>query len=117
MRTVPTKWVAVGIAVVALLLAGVVSYYASGSPDGLTKVSEDKGFASTEKAHGTADGPFAGYAAKDVDNDRLSGGLAGVVGVLVVLGLGTGLAYAVRRRSRDEQQGQPEDEPVDEPVG
>lgn len=107
MRTISTKWVLLGVALAALVLAGVVSYYASGSPDGLTKVSEDEGFASTETEHGTADGPLAGYAAKDVGNDRLAGGIAGVVGVLVVAGLGTGLTFAVRRRDargRDEQR-------------
>ena len=43
-----------GILVVALLLAGVVSFYAASSPDGLTKVSLDKGFADTEEDHGAA---------------------------------------------------------------
>ncbi|WP_197025859.1 PDGLE domain-containing protein [Nocardioides sp. URHA0020] len=100
MRTIATKWVALGILLAALLLAGGVSYYASSQPDGLTRVSQDKGFASTQKDHRAADSPLAGYAAKDVDNRRLSGGLAGVVGVVVVLALGTGLAYVVRRRDR-----------------
>jgi cobalt/nickel transport protein len=98
MRNVSTKWVVLGIAAVALVLAGVVSFYASSSPDGLTKVSEDKGFASTETDHGAKDSPLAGYAAEDVDDDRLATGIAGVVGVLVVAGLGTGLVYVVRRR-------------------
>lgn len=98
MKTVSTRWVVVGIAVAALVLAGIVSYYASGDPDGLTKVSQDKGFADTEKDHGAKDSPFAGYATEHVDNARLSGGLAGVVGVVVVLALGSGLAYVVRRR-------------------
>jgi uncharacterized protein HemX len=97
-KNVSTKWVVLGIAAVALVLAGVVSYYASSSPDGLTKVSEDKGFASTETDHGAKDSPLAGYSAKDVGNERLSGGIAGIVGVLVVAGLGTGLVYVVRRR-------------------
>ena len=98
MKNVSTKWVVLGVAAVALVLAGVVSFYASSSPDGLTKVSQDKGFASTETDHGAQDSPFAGYAAKDVDNDRLATGVAGVVGVLVVAGLGSGLVYVVRRR-------------------
>lgn len=101
MKRVSTWWVALGIAVVALILAGVVSFYASGSPDGLTKVSQDSGFADTETDHGSADSPLAGYAAKDVDNDRLSGGLAGVIGVGVVLALSTGLIYVVRRRDHE----------------
>lgn len=95
------KWIVLGVAAVALVLAGVVSYYASGDPDGLTKVSEDKGFADTETEHGAADSPLAGYSTKDVDNERLSGGIAGVAGVVVVLALGTGVAYAVRRREHE----------------
>jgi cobalt/nickel transport protein len=98
MRTISTKWVALAILAVALVLAGVVSYYASSSPDGLNRVAQDTGISSTEKHHATADGPLAGYSAKDVDNQRLSGGLAGVVGVVVVLALAGGLALVVRRR-------------------
>ena len=60
-------------------------------------------FSSSETDHGTKDGPFAGYATKGVDNGRLSGGLAGVVGVLVVLGLAGGVAFAVRRRPERER--------------
>ena len=84
MSKVSTKWLLLGIAVVALLLAGVVSRFASGDPDGLTKVSEDKGFAHTEKPRDSLIGDY--------------GSLTGVVGVLVVLGVAGGVAYAVRRR-------------------
>lgn len=101
MSTVRTRWVLLGIGVVALLLAGVVSFYAASSPDGLTKVSQDEGFASTETEHGAADGPFAGYTTRDVDNARLSGGLAGVVGVVVVLVIASGVVLLVRRRHRE----------------
>ena len=93
-----TKVVALGIVVVALLLAGIVSFYAASTPDGLTKVSDEQGFAETETDHATADSPFAGYGASFVGDDRASVGVAGVVGVLVVLGLGTGVTYLVRRR-------------------
>ena len=37
---------------------------------------------------------------RGVGDDRLSTGLAGVLGVGVVLLLGTGLTYVVRRRAR-----------------
>lgn len=96
-RGVATKWVAVVAVLVALLLAGVVSFYASSSPDGLERVAMDKGFSDTEADHAAADGPFAGYATSWIDNERLSGGLAGVVGVVVVLVLTGGLARVVRR--------------------
>ncbi len=88
--TVSAKALAAGLLLVALLLAGVVSRFASDDPDGLTKVSEDHGFADTEK---TNDSPLGGY-----------GALTGVLGVLVVLGLTGGLAYAVRRRQPSDDR-------------
>lgn len=103
--TAPTKaprfsvrTVLAGGLLISLVLAGIVSFYAASTPDGLTKVSQDEGFADSEKEHAAGDGPFAGYGSSFIDDDRLSGGLAGVVGVVVVLGIGTGLAYLVARR-------------------
>lgn len=101
-RRVSHRAVAAGILLVALVLAGFVSYYAASSPDGLTKVSQDEGFADTEKTHAADDGPFAGYGASFVHDDRLSGGVAGVVGVVVVLGLAGGLTMLLRRRTPAE---------------
>jgi len=98
-KRVPFRWVAVGIAVVALLLAGVVSYYASANPDGLEYVAGKTGFLDSASEHGAADGPLADYGTKGVDDERLSGGLAGVIGTVVVLVLAGGLALVVRRRS------------------
>ena len=98
-KRVPFRWVALGIAVVALLLAGVVSYYASANPDGLEYVAGKTGFLDNASEHGAADGPLADYGTKGVDNARLSGGLAGVIGTVVVLVLAGGLALVVRRRS------------------
>jgi cobalt/nickel transport protein len=83
----------------ALLLAGAVSAYASSEPDGLNKVAEDKGFASAEREHALAGSPVAGYDVRGVDDDRVSTGLAGVIGVVVTFGLGTGLLVLVRRRA------------------
>lgn len=48
--------VLVGI-LVALVLAGGVSYYASGSPDGLNRVAADHGFDETAKDSPTGDPP------------------------------------------------------------
>jgi cobalt/nickel transport protein len=87
---------------VALLVAGVGSYYASAHPDGLSAVAEKTGISDREKESPVAGGPFAGYQTKGVDNDRLSGGLAGLTGALVVLALGGGLFWLVRRRPDDD---------------
>jgi hypothetical protein len=88
--------------VAALLIAGVGSYYASGHPDGLEYVAGETGFLDSAKDSATADSPFADYQTSGVDDSRLGGGLAGVVGVLTVLLLGGGLFWLLRRRSRDD---------------
>lgn len=93
--------VLVGV-VVALLLAGVASFYASSNPDGLEYVAEQTGFLDTADEGPNAEGPFADYTTEGVDDPRLSGGIAGVVGALVVLVLAGGLGYAVRRRGRSD---------------
>jgi cobalt/nickel transport protein len=83
---------------VALLLGGVASYYASSNPDGLEYVAEQTGFLDSADDHAAGDGPMADYAVRGVEDDRLSGGLAGVVGIGVTLLLAGGLALVVRRR-------------------
>jgi hypothetical protein len=83
---------------VALVLAGGVSFYASSSPDGLERVAEDHGFIETADEHAAADSPLADYQASGVEDSRLSTGAAGVAGALVVLVLAGGLTFALRRR-------------------
>ncbi len=87
---------------VALLLGGVVSFYASSHPDGLEYVAGRTGFLDSAGDHAADDGPMADYAVKGVEDDRLSGGLAGVIGIGVTLLLAGGIAYAVRRRTPHE---------------
>ena len=67
---------------VTLVLAGVVSFYASSNPDGLEKVAEDIGFIETAEEHTYADGALADYGVKGIDNERASVGIAGVIGVI-----------------------------------
>lgn len=84
--------------VAALALAGFVSFYASSSPDGLEKVAADKGIDQKVTEHAAADSPLADYGVKDVSDARLSGGLAGVIGVGATVVVGTGVFWTVRRR-------------------
>jgi hypothetical protein len=93
-------FIAAGL-VVALALAFFVSPEASSKPDGLNKVAIDKGFAGDEKAHALDDSPTAGYGVEGVDDERLSTGLAGIIGVGVTFGLGLALFWVIRR-SRGE---------------
>jgi cobalt/nickel transport protein len=94
-----------------VVLAGVVSSFASGSPDGLDSVARDgctfdsddnitggDCLAKREQDNQTADSPLADYGIRGIGNEYLSTGLAGVLGVLVTLGLGYGLFRLTRRR-------------------
>jgi hypothetical protein len=92
-------FIAVGL-VVAFGLAFFVSPEASSKPDGLNKVAIDKGFAGNEEAHALDDLPTAGYAVEGVDNERLSTGFAGILGVAAAFALGGGLLFVVRRARR-----------------
>lgn len=99
-RSTKKVW-ATGLAT-ALVLAGFVSYYASASPDGLEKVAADQGIDQNVKGHAAAGSPLADYSVKDIADARLSGGLAGVIGVGVTVVVGTGIFWTVRRRRADE---------------
>ena len=75
------RFVAAGL-LVTLLLAGVASGFASASPDGLEKVAEEQGFADEADDSALAASPVADYAVDGVEDERLSAGLAGVLGVV-----------------------------------
>ncbi|GAA1918244.1 energy-coupling factor ABC transporter permease [Streptomyces durmitorensis] len=84
--------------VTSLVLAGFVSFYASANPDGLEKVAHDKGIDKKAEEHATSDSPLADYGVKDITDSRLSGGLAGVIGVGVTVVAGSAVFWALRRR-------------------
>ena len=92
--------------IVALVIAGVGSSYASGHADGLERVAEQVGFVDRAESSPAADGPFAGYSTRGVDDERLGGGLAGVAGSLLVLVVAFGLFRALRRRDPSDEPAQ-----------
>ena len=67
---------------VTIGLAGIVSFYASSSPDGLEKVAEDVGFIETAKDHTLDNSALADYGVAGIENERLSVGIAGIIGVI-----------------------------------
>jgi cobalt/nickel transport protein len=104
-------FIAAGL-LVAVVLAGVVSNFASADPDGLDKTAlngctvdgngEITGgtcMAQQERDHQLGDSPLAGYGIRGIDNPYLSTGLSGVLGVLVTFAIGGGVFRLVRRRS------------------
>jgi cobalt/nickel transport protein len=95
-----TKKFYLGGAIVTLILAGVVSFYASSNPDGLEKVAEKIGFIETAKEHSISDSPLADYGVKGIENSRISVGAAGVIGVIVTGGVASVLFLALARKKR-----------------
>lgn len=91
----------------ALLVAGGLSYYASAHPDGLEHVAEQTGFLDSAEDSATSDSPLADYQAEGVDDERVGGAIAGVAGVLITLVLMGALAWAVRRRGTREAAPEP----------
>lgn len=106
-------WFLAGGLLVALLLAGVVSNFASSSPDGLDATAREgctfdaageitggTCMLQQEQAHQMKDSPFADYGIRGIQNSALSTGLAGVAGVLITFAIGAGGFWLVRRREQ-----------------
>jgi hypothetical protein len=87
-------WVAALL--VALLLA-LLSPLASPHPDGLERVAEDDGF--IDRAQEAPYEVIPDYLFPGIKDERLATIASGVVGTLVMFGLGSGLAWVLRRRS------------------
>jgi len=96
---------------VAFLLAGVVSGFASSSPDGLDRtalegctvdtagrITGGTCMAQKEHDHQLGGSPLAGYGIRGIDNPYLATGLSGVLGVAFTFAVGGGVFWLVRRR-------------------
>jgi cobalt/nickel transport system permease protein/cobalt/nickel transport protein len=87
--------------VLSVVLATAASFYASQAPDGLEAVAEEQQFAETAEDSAVADSAFADYGVSGLEHERLSVGLAGLIGVLVTAAVAFGL-FALLRRRADE---------------
>ncbi|MDQ1245993.1 MAG: hypothetical protein QG597_360 [Actinomycetota bacterium] len=87
-------------AAACLLIAGVVSLLASSQPDGLERVAQDTGFASSAQDSATSRSPLADYqvAVGGSDSGPLGAAAAGVVGVALTAAVAFGLFAMVGRR-------------------
>lgn len=81
-------------ALAAVLIALVLSPFASSSPDGLEWVADKLGFLRESSPLFAA--PLAGYSLPGSLSEALSTGLAGLAGVLVVFALGWAISVAVK---------------------
>ena len=109
------KWFWFAGLFVALVLAGVVSNFASSSPDGLDATAREgctfntageitggTCMAQREQGHQMAGSPLANYGIKGISNPYVSTGLAGVAGVLITFAIGGGLFRLARRRTHQD---------------
>ena len=88
-----------GALAVCLALAGLLSPFASSSPDGLERVAKDKGF--IEKSEGDPVWkwtPLRDYVIPGIANRRMATASAGVIGTVIVFGCTYGIARALKRK-------------------
>ena len=88
----------------SLVVAGVLSFYASSNPDGLEKVTADQGLDVTAVDSANSDSALADYGVAGVENERASAFLGGVIGVAITGLAGAGLYFWLRNpKSADTQ--------------
>ena len=91
------KFLLAGI-LVSIFVAGFLSFYASSSPDGLEKVAEDKGFLDTAQESANSGSVLADYGVAGIDNERLSVGLSGLIGVIATLAISLIIFKTIARK-------------------
>lgn len=102
-RRISTRALVLTGLAVSILLAVVVSLFASASPDGLEHVAETLGFAETAEESAVADSPLADYGTAGVEHTWLSTAIAGVVGLVLTGVVAFGLMrWLARPSSTDE---------------
>ena len=82
---------------IAVVLALLLSPFASPWPDGLEKVAEDKGFLQKSEVEPVIDSPIPDYAWPGIRNEKIATSSAGVFGTLLMFALGIGLAFLIKR--------------------
>ncbi len=92
--------VAVGLGIIALLAVGL-SFLASSSPDGLEFVYFEQGIGARFEEVRLFQSPLTGYALPGMDNERIAGVLAGLVGIVIV-GAFIYVAATAGRSRRDD---------------
>ncbi|TYB52782.1 cobalt ABC transporter permease [Nonomuraea sp. PA05] len=92
----PLKPFLLGGVGVTLVLAGIVSFFASSSPDGLEAVAENKGFIDQAADHLFGEWALADYG----EVGGIPVGVAGIIGVGLVLLIAGAVAFAARGRDK-----------------
>lgn len=84
-----------GVLLIALCLA-ILAPLASSAPDGLERVAEDKGF--IQRALGPVFKIIPDYLMPGIKDEAWATTLSGIIGILILFGIGYGLAKLLRGR-------------------
>ncbi|TFE24128.1 PDGLE domain-containing protein [Cohnella luojiensis] len=102
------KWIV--MAGITLVVAGVISYFASPNPDGLERVSENHGFIEKAKEPSwTAWIPD--YELPGIHSPFVKVGLAGIIGAVTLFGVLYALARPIARRGEAGNDGEGDHRP------
>lgn len=91
------KWLVTGL-IIAIFMACVLSLFASSDPDGLERVAEDQGFAEKAEGQEAIHSPIPDYAVPGIENENLATSLAGLIGVLIMLGVTFGWVKVLKEK-------------------
>jgi cobalt/nickel transport system permease protein len=89
------KLLVVGL-IVSIVIASILSFYASSQPDGLEKVTADQSLDVNAVDSANADSALADYGVAGVENERASAFLGGIIGVAITGLAGVGLYVWLR---------------------
>ena len=92
---------------IALIMGGVISLFASSSPDGLERFSIDLfgGEEELEKhtGEGVIESPMPDYVIPGIENETLAASLAGIIGVFAVFILVIALSMLLKNKNRNNK--------------
>lgn len=83
---------------IALLIALLMSPFASPQPDGLERVAKDQGFMEKGEGSPAFAAPIPDYAFPGIGNKTWATSIAGLIGTLAMFGVGLGVAALLRKR-------------------
>uniref|UniRef100_A0A7C2E2H0 PDGLE domain-containing protein n=1 Tax=Ammonifex degensii TaxID=42838 RepID=A0A7C2E2H0_9THEO len=90
--------------IVALIIAGLLSPFASPNPDGLEKVAETKGFIDKGEGKEVIHSPIPDYVIPGLAGKGVATAVAGIIGTLITFAAACAVSSIVKR-SRNAARG------------
>lgn len=93
------------VIVAAIIIAGILSPFASPDPDGLEKVAQTKGFIEKGEGKETIHAPMPDYAVPGVRSEGVSTAVAGIAGTMLTFVIAFGAGRILRKGRAAAQTG------------